>query len=56
MPRLNRKGQGLVEYILIVALMGIIAIGAVDALSKKTQSGFRTATDKLDHEFSRMGG
>jgi Flp pilus assembly pilin Flp len=56
MPRLNRKGQGLVEYILIVALMGILAIAAVNALSDKTQSGYHAATDKLGHEFARIGG
>ena len=60
MQNLNRlsdkKGQGLVEYILIVALMGILAIAAVNALSDKTQSGFNAATKKLGAEFSKIGG
>ena len=56
MPRLIQKGQGLVEYILIVALMGIVAIGAINALSTKTKSGFTAATNKLDNEFSKIGG
>ncbi len=60
MQNLNRqsdnKGQGLVEYILIVALMGILAIAAVNALSDKTQSGYNAATKKLGTEFSKIGG
>ena len=60
MPILNgaktKKGQGLVEYILIVALMGILAIAAVNALSDKTQSGYNAATKKLGSEFSKIGG
>ena len=56
MPRLNWKGQGLVEYILIVALMGIMAIAAVNALSTKTQSGFKAATKQLGSQFSQIGG
>jgi len=31
----NQRGQGLVEYILIVGLMGVLAIAAVNALSTK---------------------
>jgi Flp pilus assembly pilin Flp len=54
MPRLNRKGQGLVEYILIVALMGILAIAAINKLSEKTQDGFGKATHRLNDEFSRI--
>jgi Flp pilus assembly pilin Flp len=50
----KEKGQGLVEYILIVGLMGIIAIGAINALSTKTQDGFNKASRKLSSEFSRM--
>ena len=50
------SGQGLVEYILIVGLMGVLAIAAVNALSDKTRSGFNAATDKLGHEFSKFGG
>jgi len=52
----NKKGQGLVEYILIVGLMGVLAIAAVNALSTKTQSGFNAATNKLGNEFAKFGG
>jgi Flp pilus assembly pilin Flp len=52
----SKKGQGLVEYILIVALMGILSIAAVNALSTKTQKGFTAATNKLGTEFAKIGG
>ncbi len=56
MKRLNRRGQGLVEYILIVGLMGVLAIAAINALSSQTQRGFRGATQQLSREFARFGG
>jgi hypothetical protein len=52
----KNNGQGLVEYILIVALMGILAISAINSLSDKTQSGYSAATTKLGNEFQRIGG
>jgi len=52
----NERGQGLVEYSLIVALMGVLAITAVNSLSTKTQSGFDAATRKLGTEFAKIGG
>jgi Flp pilus assembly pilin Flp len=56
MPRLRqRKGQGLVEYILIVALMGVLAIAAVNQLSDETQNGYDKATKSLRQEFRRIG-
>ena len=50
----GKKGQGLVEYILIVALMGIVAIGVVNKLSTETQSGFKKATKQLNTEFQKI--
>jgi len=47
----NRKGQGLVEYILVVFLMAVVCIGAVRALSNTTQDGFDKAATKLQREF-----
>ncbi len=56
MQNLRRKdGQGLIEYILIVGLMGVLAIAAINALSAKTQAGYRAATRELGDEFSKMG-
>jgi Flp pilus assembly pilin Flp len=47
----NKKGQGLVEYILIVVLMGILAIGVLKTLGKTTRNGFTQASDKLSSAF-----
>ena len=56
MPTLkNRRGQGLVEYILIVALMGIMAIVAINNLSHSTQTGYRKATQALNKQFDSLG-
>jgi Flp pilus assembly pilin Flp len=55
MPYLkNKRGQGLVEYILVVALMGIMAIGVVKGLGSTTQSGFTKATNALSNQFSNI--
>jgi Flp pilus assembly pilin Flp len=55
MQNLNRKmgkrGQGLVEYILVVVLMAIVAISVVQQLSTSTQKGFTKASDNLDQVF-----
>jgi hypothetical protein len=45
-----RKGQGLVEYILVVFLMGVLGIVAIQRLSHSTQKGFTDASDRLDKE------
>ena len=51
----NRKsGQGLIEYILIVGLMGVLAIAAINALGDKTRTGFTKATRTLGNEFNRF--
>lgn len=53
MPNLkNERGQGLVEYILIVFLMAVIGIAAVRQLSDTTTNGFKLASERLDHEFA----
>ena len=55
LPRINRKlgrkGQGLVEYILLIVLMGILAITAVSKMGEKTQQGFEKSTDAMDAKF-----
>ncbi len=50
----RNQGQGLIEYILIVALMGVLAIAAINALSDETQTGFEKATQRLGREFGRI--
>ena len=48
--RTGRKGQGLVEYILIVFLMGIVSIAAIKQLSSSTKDGYTKATSELKKE------
>jgi Flp pilus assembly pilin Flp len=53
MPRLkNRKGQGLVEYVLAVALMAVLVIGGIRFLGKKTHNAFVDAGTTLQNESS----
>jgi Flp pilus assembly pilin Flp len=48
----NRRGQGLVEYILVVVLMGIFAIAFIQKLGKSTQTGFTSAANQMDQAFN----
>ena len=52
----KKTGQGLVEYILIVGLMGVLAITAINALSNQTKKGYSAATSKLETEFAKFRG
>lgn len=47
----NRKGQGLVEYILIVFLIAIVCLGVVKKLGTSTEKGFTKAQTELQKEF-----
>jgi pilus assembly protein Flp/PilA len=45
--RLNQKGQGLIEYLIIVALMAVATIGIVRVLGQTVSAKFATATYAL---------
>lgn len=45
--RKNERGQGMTEYILLVALIAIAAIAAVRYFGSKTKEGFETAADAV---------
>ena len=45
--RKNNKGQGLVEYILIVGLIALLVYVAVQTLGTNVKSGFNKAADKV---------
>lgn len=45
----NSKGQGMTEYILIIALIAIAVIGAIKFFGKKTQEGFNTAGNAVNN-------
>lgn len=39
----NKKGQGLIEYLILVALMGIATIGIIRTLNQTVKSRFANA-------------
>jgi len=43
----NQRGQGMTEYILLVALIAIAAIAAVKYFGSKTKEGFEAAADAV---------
>jgi pilus assembly protein Flp/PilA len=45
--RPNEKGQGLIEYLIIVALMAVATIGIVRVLGQTVSAKFATATYAL---------
>lgn len=47
MKKLNQRGQGMTEYILIVALIAIAVIGAVKYFGHSTQDSFHSAADAV---------
>lgn len=52
MKKLNQKGQGMTEYILIVALIAVSVIGAVKFFGRKTQDGFNSAGKDISKAIS----
>jgi pilus assembly protein Flp/PilA len=44
---MNQKGQGLIEYLIIVALMAVATIGIVRVLGQTVSAKFATATYAL---------
>ena len=47
----RRKGQGLIEYVLVVFLMALGCIGAIKVLQAGVMAGFVAAAAKLVKEF-----
>jgi Flp pilus assembly pilin Flp len=45
--RKNQRGQGLIEYLIIVALMGVAAIGIVRVMGQTVASRFASVTYAL---------
>jgi Flp pilus assembly pilin Flp len=46
----KRSGQGLVEYILIVALIAILVIAALKIFGRKVGKSFKKAAETIEHE------
>ena len=52
----NRKGQGLVEYALILALVSIIAIPALSQLGNNLNKTFNTINNAMANPTSNNAG
>jgi Flp pilus assembly pilin Flp len=48
MKKLNQKGQGMTEYILIVALIAVAVIGVVKFFGSSVKKGFNDAGNKVN--------
>ena len=47
MKQRNQRGQGLTEYIILVALIAVAAIAAVRYFGSRTKEGFQNAADAV---------
>ncbi len=45
----NKKGQGLIEYIAITALVAIVSIGAIRVLGGKAQKYLNRVSGNFEH-------
>lgn len=48
----KRKGQGMTEYILIIALIAIVVIAGVRLFGSKVDKGFKDAASKIEENTS----
>ena len=55
MRKLNQKGQGMTEYILIVALIAVAVIGAVKIFGGKVNNGFQNASNQVGAAVNNAG-
>lgn len=46
----GRKGQGLVEYILIIALVAILVIAALKFFGKTVKKSYGKAAERIEEE------
>jgi Flp pilus assembly pilin Flp len=46
----SKKGQGLVEYVLVLVLMALLSVGTLKLLGKKTHNAFKQAADSVQDE------
>lgn len=44
----NQKGQGLIEYMILLALVVLVCVGSTKALGKKIHSKFREIREQVD--------
>lgn len=47
MNKRTQRGQGMTEYIILVALIAVVTIAAVKFFGKKTDEGFQEAAEHV---------
>ena len=50
----NKKGQGLIEYLILVALMGVATIGIIRVLNQTIKSRFASAVYALQGKSKKV--
>jgi Flp pilus assembly pilin Flp len=50
MKRLNNEGQGLTEYMVLLVLVSLAAVGVTQSLGKSVKKTIKKARDRIDHE------
>ncbi len=50
----NQKGQGLIEYLILVALMGVASIGVIRVLNQTIKSRFASAVYALQGKSKKV--
>ena len=50
----KRKGQGLIEYLILVALMGVATIGVIRVLNQTIKSRFASAVYALQGKSKKV--
>lgn len=56
MRKMNQRGQGMTEYIILVALIAVAAIAAVKFFGSKTKEGFENAGNAVGNATAGQGG
>lgn len=49
---LNQQGQGLTEYITLLVLISLVAVGAAKSLGKNVRDKIRTARDHVSSDIN----
>ncbi len=56
MKKIGQQGQGMTEYILLVALIAIVCIAAVRHFGSKAKDGFNNAAEAVGGSTGAQGG
>ena len=55
LPHQNQRGQGLIEYLIIVAIMAVSTIGIVSVMGQTVKGKFASITSSLQGRTQKIG-